>query len=393
MKLIILLIFAALMADAQTTTYGFINQGTTDLSRGALIPPGATFASPPASPAIHHTYRFTDATSLGTCTGGGSAIALCEWSGSAWVAISGGSGGGGTASTPFTITRTNPTTLTLGAECAVSTPCNYKFGNTTTQVVTSATAVISAGATTARFYVSPSTGVTVGHNMTIACTNCTQAPGVSAIPADSIPLYACTATGGAWDVGGCTDLRAVLTTKNIVVGTGLTSVESGGTTTISATGGGGSSARTVRDTSSAAYSILSTDSTAIINSTNAAATVTLPLAGAGGFTNPWCTVIINNQAFTGLNGPGNQMTLNSTSPQTITSNVVGQGLASMLVQPAQWAEVCVNATNDGYFVKLSAPQSFTDGAGYKARISKNFESGIQMGVIGVPTIASGNGPT
>lgn len=95
MKLLILTIATGLIANAQSTTYGLVNVGKTDISRGAVVLPGATFGSPPSSPATHDTYRFTDATSLGTCTGGGSAIALCEWSGSAWVAISGGSGGGG----------------------------------------------------------------------------------------------------------------------------------------------------------------------------------------------------------------------------------------------------------------------------------------------------------
>src|ERR1017187_6414292 len=54
------------------------------------IPPAATFASPPSSPATGLVYVFTDASSVGVCSGGESALATCRYSGSVWQATGGG---------------------------------------------------------------------------------------------------------------------------------------------------------------------------------------------------------------------------------------------------------------------------------------------------------------
>jgi hypothetical protein len=69
--------------------------GYSDFSAGRLRVPEATFASQPGSLQAGQEFLFTDAAAAGTCAGGGSAKALCRWSGSAWEAIGGGSGGGG----------------------------------------------------------------------------------------------------------------------------------------------------------------------------------------------------------------------------------------------------------------------------------------------------------
>lgn len=66
------------------------------IQTGTVVPPQATFASPPTSPVMGAEWTFTDASSAGTCGGGGSAIAKCRWGGSAWQAVGGGGGGGGT---------------------------------------------------------------------------------------------------------------------------------------------------------------------------------------------------------------------------------------------------------------------------------------------------------
>ena len=66
--------------------------GTVDAHAATWIPPAATFASAPGSPATGAVYIFTDATATGTCSGGGSALATCRWSGSAWAAVGGGGG-------------------------------------------------------------------------------------------------------------------------------------------------------------------------------------------------------------------------------------------------------------------------------------------------------------
>src|ERR1035441_5112930 len=74
-----------------------VQTGMVDAHGANWIPPTATFASTPGSPATGSVYIFTDASAVGTCSGGGSALATCRWSGSAWSAVGGGGGGGGTA--------------------------------------------------------------------------------------------------------------------------------------------------------------------------------------------------------------------------------------------------------------------------------------------------------
>lgn len=73
-----------------------IQTGTVDAHSAVWIPPTATFASPPSSPPTGAVFTFTDAATVGSCTGGGSALATCRWSGSAYQAVGGGGGGGGT---------------------------------------------------------------------------------------------------------------------------------------------------------------------------------------------------------------------------------------------------------------------------------------------------------
>jgi hypothetical protein len=72
-----------------------LQTGVVDAHGANWIPPTSTFASPPTSPATGAVYIFTDAGVVGTCSGGGNALATCRWSGTAWSAVSGGAGGGG----------------------------------------------------------------------------------------------------------------------------------------------------------------------------------------------------------------------------------------------------------------------------------------------------------
>ena len=74
-----------------------VQSGIVDAHGANWIPPASTFAAPPSTPLTGSVYIFTDASAAGTCSGGGSALASCRWSGSAWTALSGGGGGGGAA--------------------------------------------------------------------------------------------------------------------------------------------------------------------------------------------------------------------------------------------------------------------------------------------------------
>src|SRR6266536_5617963 len=76
-----------------------VQTGVVDARSSTWIPPTATFASAPASPATGSVYLFTDASATGSCAGGGTALATCRWSGSEWQAV----GGGGGASTQASI--------------------------------------------------------------------------------------------------------------------------------------------------------------------------------------------------------------------------------------------------------------------------------------------------
>jgi hypothetical protein len=89
---IVFLIAAACFGQGKQNV---VQTGLVDAHGASWIPPAATFASPPSSPATGSVYIFTDASAVGTCSGGGSALATCRWSGSAWQAL--GGGGGGTA--------------------------------------------------------------------------------------------------------------------------------------------------------------------------------------------------------------------------------------------------------------------------------------------------------
>ena len=113
MRFTIALMFAATCYPQATVTQN--RAATND------IPPTATFASPPASPATGAVYIFTDASAVGTCAGAGTALATCRWSGSVWQAVSGGGSGsfsalsGDATSTATggatTVTRINGTSL------------------------------------------------------------------------------------------------------------------------------------------------------------------------------------------------------------------------------------------------------------------------------------------
>jgi hypothetical protein len=73
--------------ETRTTT------GTRNDAALIWIVPTRTFAGYASGSTAGEVYVFTDASASGTCTGGGSARALCRWTGSAWESIGGGGGG------------------------------------------------------------------------------------------------------------------------------------------------------------------------------------------------------------------------------------------------------------------------------------------------------------
>jgi hypothetical protein len=135
----------------------------------------------------------------------------------------------------FAVTRTTPTTLSIGANCSTTTPCTVRFGSLVFSFGAGGTATISAGSGLALVYVSSSGVLTVGSNITATCNSgCTALSGVTAFPTDAIPLFTWSATSGTWDIAGGADQRAFLSSKSVTAGPGITTTEVSGKTQLSA---------------------------------------------------------------------------------------------------------------------------------------------------------------
>ncbi len=135
----------------------------------------------------------------------------------------------------FAVTATSATTLAIGAGCSTSTPCTVRFGALVYSFGSGATVTISAGSGLAFIYVSSAGALTVGHNVTASCgSGCVAQSGVTAFPADAIPLFTWSATNGSWDANGGVDQRAFLSSKSVTAGVGITSTEISGKTQLSA---------------------------------------------------------------------------------------------------------------------------------------------------------------
>ena len=162
------------------------------------------------------------------------------WNGSQW-APSGSGGGAGMASQlgDLAVVFTSPNVLTIGANCASTTPCNVRFGYQVYTITNSATATIVGNATGAAYiYITGSGTLVVGHNLTVVCsTSCTQQPGVTSFPANVIPIYTWTAINGTWNGAGGLDQRAFLSSKALAGGQGIIITETPGQTTLAVDNG------------------------------------------------------------------------------------------------------------------------------------------------------------
>jgi len=151
-------------------------------------------------------------------------------------APSGGSGGGtgsGSGISVLGVTYSSANTLTIGAGCSLSAPCNARFGTNVVAITTSATVTWQSGAGIAYIYVTPAGTVTVGSNLTVICAGgCSTAVGLAGFPVNTMPIYTWTALPTGWDSAGGHDARAYLSTKVLSAGTGMILVESGPQSTI-----------------------------------------------------------------------------------------------------------------------------------------------------------------
>jgi hypothetical protein len=158
-----------------------------------------------------------------------------------WAVQSSGTGGGSGAGASmatqlgdFQVKRTSSNVLTIGANCSAVTPCNVRFGNTVFTYTAGATATVSGSSTGMLYvYLSGSGTLTVGHNVMVLCQGCTAQSGVTSFPPDSVPIATWSVANGSLDASGGQDFRAVLGTKNVIAGPGMTASDTNGNTVVS----------------------------------------------------------------------------------------------------------------------------------------------------------------
>ncbi len=154
-----------------------------------------------------------------------------------------GSGGGGVTMAyqlgDLAAVRTSSTVLTIGAGCASSSPCNVRFGYQVYSITSSATATVSgSGIGTAFIYITSTGTLTVGNNLTVACSaGCTQQSGIASFPPNVLPVCIWTATNGTWDATGGHDERAFLSAKTLAGGQGIIVTEAPGQSTLAVDNG------------------------------------------------------------------------------------------------------------------------------------------------------------
>lgn len=146
-----------------------------------------------------------------------------------------GSGGGGASSgaqlTDLVAVRSSGSLLTVGAQCSAVAPCNVRFGNTVYTFTAAANVSLTAGTGTAFVYINQDGALTVGHNLSLNCAGCT-AEAATAFPENAVPLFRWTATGGIWDSNGGADLRAFLSGRTVLGGSGITISNGNGNATV-----------------------------------------------------------------------------------------------------------------------------------------------------------------
>lgn len=132
---------------------------------------------------------------------------------------------------------TGTAVLTIGQNCAVTTPCNFRIGSVTYPIEAPASVSLSGGSGVAYIYLSGNGALTVGSNLPAVCNAlCTAQSGVTSFPATSIPLFTAQATSGLWNTNGISDYRAFLSVKNVMGTSGVISVDSGGAAVLSLDG-------------------------------------------------------------------------------------------------------------------------------------------------------------
>ena len=127
----------------------------------------------------------------------------------------------------FDVKRIGNTELAIGPGCSAAKPCNFRLGSSVAALSTPATVSITSAASTSNafIYIDERNILVVGHGagLTLSCSpGCEVVSGITAFPADSLPLarWGATTTVGQWDSIG--ELRAASAHHDLIkAGDGL----------------------------------------------------------------------------------------------------------------------------------------------------------------------------
>lgn len=146
--------------------------GYTNFSAGRISYPDATFASPPSSPLTGQVWLFSDASSTGVCGSGGSAKALCRWTGSTWEPL--GLIGAESVSNKSTSTALGTSNTLYPSQNAVKTYVDTglsgKASSTAATTVNGATCTLGSTCTVADSTKVPTTRTVAGHALSADVT-------------------------------------------------------------------------------------------------------------------------------------------------------------------------------------------------------------------------------
>lgn len=132
------------------------------------------------------------------------------------------------------VIRKNATTLVFGSSCSATKPCLVRVGAQLYTFTSSSSITLTSGTGLAYIYISRAGALTVSHDVQLSCSGCTPIAEAPSIPADAIPLFSWTATDGAWDANGGSDLRSSFSTAPAVIaGIGTVVTRSATTTQVS----------------------------------------------------------------------------------------------------------------------------------------------------------------
>ena len=222
----ILLTAAASLGWAQTKVDLRTQSKSVDFSAATTTKPLKTGTVLPVTCGLGELFYKTDAAAgvnLYGCTATNS-----------WTQEGGSGGATASVSDNFKVLQTGPSSITIGASCSPSSPCNARFGGLVYRFTSMAAATVNSGTGTILVYISSAGSIVVGNNLNVSCTAlCVAQSGVTAFPIDSIPVFTWTVTNGVLDLLGGSDSRAFLSTKNVLPGTGLTTLENNGATLLS----------------------------------------------------------------------------------------------------------------------------------------------------------------